>query len=215
LGGLTPSLPLVLSARWPRQVATDQSGDRSPHSKKEPPMSDPDSSSKHSRRLSSRQLIPLVLILALLAAACGATVVSKTEAGAGKKELTKPVSPSLHFWLGNSERNFYGSGPWADGPLEIVWQNETGFVSGRLHPDPWGGTSWPGQPAVDGNRVYFPSADGNVYCIDARDGRIVWKFKAKDSFKATPTIAGDRIIASGLDHHVYCLKAADGTVIWD
>ena len=131
------------------------------------------------------------------------------------KNLVKTVSPSSHFWLGNSQRNFYGTGPWSDGPLEIVWEAETGLISGRLHPDPWGGTSWPGQPAVDSNRVYFPSADGNVYCIDARDGGVIWKFKAKDSFKATPTVAGDRIIASGLDHHVYCINARDGTVIWD
>jgi outer membrane protein assembly factor BamB len=160
-------------------------------------MSDPDYCSKYFRRLHGRQLMPLVLALALLPAACGGTVVSKTEVGPGKNELTKPVTPSLHFWLGNSERNFYGSGPWSDGPLEIVWEAETGFISGRLHPDLWGGTSWPGQPAVDGNRVYFPSADGNIYCIDARDGSVIWKFKAKDSFKATPSIAGERIIASG------------------
>ena len=175
-------------------------------------MSEPDSCSNYSRRHPCRRLSLLVLGLALLPGACGGTVVSKTEVGPGKKEV---INPGLHFWLGNSQRNFYGSGPWSDGPLEVVWEAETGFTSGRLHTDPWGGTSWPGQPAVDGNRVYFPSADGNVYCVDARDGSIIWKFKAKDSFKATPTIAGDRIVASGLDHHVYCLSARDGTLIWD
>src|SRR6185503_9225837 len=103
---------------------------------------------------------------------------------------------NLPNWLGNPQRNFYGSGPWQEGPMEIVWQAETGLISGRLHKDPWGGTSWPGQPSVDGSRVYFPSADGNVYCLNTRDGSVIWKFRAKDSFKATPTLAGDRIIAS-------------------
>ena len=103
----------------------------------------------------------------------------------------------------------------AYGPLEIVWELETGFIIGRLHEDPWGGSSWRGQPSIDRDRVYFPSADGNIYCVNRHDGNLIWKFKAKDSFKATPTIAGDRIIASGLDHHIYCLNALDGTLLWE
>ena len=109
------------------------------------------------------------------------------------------------------ERNFYGTGPWKDGELTVIWEVETGFISGRLHKDPWGGTSWPGQPSIKDDRVYFPSADGNVYCLDKNDGSVIWKFKGKDSFKATPAIFGDKIIASGLDHHIYCLNANDGT----
>ena len=53
------------------------------------------------------------------------------------------------MWLGNTSRNFYGTGPWSTGPLEIVWEFETKFITGRLHKDPWGGSSWPGQPSVD------------------------------------------------------------------
>src|SRR5678810_313265 len=103
-------------------------------------MSDPDYCSKYYRRRPGRRLRLLVLALALLPAACGGTVVSKTEVGPGKKDPIRSVPPSLHFWLGNSQRNFYGSGPWSDGPLESVWQEDTVFISGRLYPDPWGGT---------------------------------------------------------------------------
>src|SRR6185369_2081085 len=99
-------------------------------------MSYPDP--KFSRRLSSRHLIPLLLMLALLPAGCGGTVVSKTEV----KQPAKPAPAGLPLWLGNSQRNFYGSGPWQEGPLEIVWELETGYISGKLHADPWGGTSW-------------------------------------------------------------------------
>lgn len=100
---------------------------------------------------------------------------------------TEPPKPtSLPFWLGNPERTFYGTGPWKSGPLKIVWEVKTGSISGQFHKDPWGGTSWPGQPSVEGDRVYFPSADGNTYCLNRADGSVIWKFKAKDSQKSTP-----------------------------
>src|SRR2546423_5576762 len=119
------------------------------------------------------------------------------------------------MWLGNATRVFYGTGQIKDGQLTVVWQVETGFTSGRLHDDPWGGTSWPGQPSIKDDRVYFPSADGNLYCVNKDDGSVIWKFKAKDSFKATPVILEDRILASGLDHHLYCISAKDGSLVWD
>src|SRR6478752_6222861 len=146
------------------------------------------------------KFISPILLAALLCclSACGGKVITETKA------TTPPAPPkpptSVPAWLGNPARNFYGTGPWSDKPLEIVWQVETKWTTGRLHKDPWGGTSWPGQPSVDGQHVYFPSADGRLYCLNTSDGSLVWSFKAEDSFKATPTIVGDRIIASGLDH---------------
>ena len=120
----------------------------------------------------------------------------------------------VQTWLGNFARNFYGTGPWPDAPLEVIWSFKTKSTSGRLHKDPWGGTSWPGQPSVADGRVYFGSADSYLYCLDTRDGSLIWSYKTLDSLKATPTIAGDRIIASGLDHYIYCLNRADGTLLW-
>ena len=206
--GRHPGVPLRSTPGFMLPPATRVSNGNSP-------MINPDVYSQYSGSLSWRHLIPVALVLALLLPACGGSVASKPELDPGPKHADKEIPAGLPFWLGNSERNFYGTGPWEEGPFEIVWEIKTGSISGRLHRDPWGGTSWPGQPSVDGNRVYFPSADGNVYCVDTKDGSVIWKFKAKDSFKATPTVIGDRIIASGLDHHVYCLNARDGTVIWD
>ena len=155
------------------------------------------------------------LLLALPAAAlvlsfagCGGRVVQQTGAEV-LHEAPKGPPTSVPLWLGNPTRNFYGTGPWASEPVQVIWGFETKLTSGRLHKDGWGGTSWPGQPSISGDRVYFGSADSYLYCLDKRDGSLIWKFKAEDSLKATPTIAGDRIIASGLDHYVYCLNATD------
>lgn len=159
-----------------------------------------------------------LLIIVAFVTGCGRSVGTTTSEGvdAGKAAPKPPAAqPQLiKTWLGNWERNFYGTGPIPDRPLKIIWQVKTGFISGRLHPDGWGGTSWPGQPTATRNRVYFPSADGNVYSIDTADGTVMWKFKATDSFKAAPSLVGDRIIASGLDHIIYCLNAADGSLLW-
>ena len=168
---------------------------------------------------SSLSLTFAICAIALCAAsmlglsACGGRAASEIRA---EPRVEKPKPPTaVPMWLGNATRNFYGTGPWKDGQLTVVWELETDFISGRLHKDPWGGTSWPGQPSINDDRVYFPSADGNVYCLDKDDGSVIWKFKGKDSFKATPAIFGDRVIASGLDHHIYCINAEDGSLVWD
>jgi len=163
---------------------------------------------------------PRVIPLAGLALLCclpflsGCTTKAVSEAPAAPIEKPKPPT-AVPMWLGNAERNFYGTGPWKDGQLKVVWDVKTEFISGRLHKDPWGGTSWPGQPSIRDDRVYFPSADGYVYCLNKNDGSVIWKFRGKDSMKATPVILDDKILASGLDHHLYCLNPKDGSVIWD
>jgi outer membrane protein assembly factor BamB len=143
----------------------------------------------------------------------GCTGKAVTESPPPKIEKPKPPT-AVPMWLGNAERNFYGTGPWKDGELEILWEFKTSSTSGRLHKDPWGGTSWPGQPSVEGDHVYFPSADGNTYCLDKNDGSVIWKFKAKDSFKATPVILTTRP-GQRADHHLYCINPKDGSLIWD
>ena len=61
-------------------------------------------------------------------------------------------------------------------------------MAGPNHKVAWGGSAWPGQPSTDSERVYFGSADGNVYAVNAHDGSIFWKFQGLDSMKATPVI---------------------------
>ncbi|MBA2340540.1 MAG: PQQ-binding-like beta-propeller repeat protein, partial [Pyrinomonadaceae bacterium] len=121
---------------------------------------------------------------------------------------------SVPMWLGNPERNAYGSGPWPSRPLEVLWDFKTKTSSGRLHKDQWGGSGWPGQAAVVGERVYFGSADSYVYCLNARDGAVIWKYKTGDSAKSSPAVVGNRLVIGNLDDYVYCLDTETGTLIW-
>src|SRR6201988_3258853 len=108
------------------------------------------------------RLSPIILALLLLSA-CGGKVITETEAA---KPQPPPKPPtSVPFWLGNASRNFYGTGPWSDARLPVVWAFEGKGTPGPLHKDPWGGSSWPGQPSVDEKHVSFGSADGLLSCL--------------------------------------------------
>ena len=85
------------------------------------------------------------LVAGLLAlSGCGKAEVKSAESDVRPAETVR-VRPIVSTWLGNPSRTFYGSGPWTDAPLEVVWKFKTKSISGRLHKDPWGGTSWPGR----------------------------------------------------------------------
>jgi outer membrane protein assembly factor BamB len=162
--------------------------------------------------------LALLFISLAISFGCGRSLKDAATQGVKDGQAAPKPTPAppqmVQTWLGNWERNSYGSGPIPNKPLKVIWQIKTGYISGRLHPDGWGGTSWPGQPTVTRDTVYYPSADGNVYSVNTKDGSINWKFLATDSFKAAPTILGDRIIAHGLDHIIYCINRNDGTLIW-
>jgi outer membrane protein assembly factor BamB len=126
-----------------------------------------------------------------------------------------PTPEGTLTFLGRPTRDYYGSGPWKSaGPLKVVWKFKTKGISGRFHKDPWGGTSWPGQPSVRGDKVYFGSADGNAYCFNRHTGELLWSYQTNDSLKATPVLSGNRVIANGIDDHIYCLDADTGQLIW-
>ena len=98
-------------------------------------------------------LAAILLVLSLSLAACGGKLVKETIAET--KATPAPPPASVPMWLGNTSRNFYGTGPWPDRPSEVIWEFETKLTSGRLHKDGWGGSSWPGQPSVVGENAFI------------------------------------------------------------
>lgn len=72
-----------------------------------------------------------------------------------------------------------------------------------------------GGPLIDGKMVFIPSADYNLYALDAGTGEKRWTFAAKQAIWATPLIDNGRLYVPSLDHHLYALDAATGKLIWD
>ena len=161
-------------------------------------------------------LLFATILAVLFLNGCGgkAETKSKTAESDVRPAETVRVRENVATFLGNPSRSFYGTGPWGTQPLEVLWSVKTGAMAGPNHKIAWGGSAWPGQPSTNGERVYFGSADGNVYAINAKYGNILWKFQGQDSMKATPVIVGDKILANGLDTYVYCLNASDGKLLW-
>src|SRR5262245_36419918 len=114
-----------------------------------------------------------VLMTGSFFSACGPKVVKETPA---EPRIEKPKPPTaVPMWFGNPERNFFGTGPMPKS-LKVIWDFKTSSTRGHLHPDPWGGSGWPGQPAIVGDRIYYGSADSYVYCLNKSDASVIWKF---------------------------------------
>ena len=80
-------------------------------------------------------------------------------------------------------------------------------------------------PAVEGNRVYTLGAEGNLHCLDAATGRVVWArdFKrdlaAKTQlwgFAAAPVVDGPRLIClvGGAEATVFAFDKETGRELW-
>ena len=74
--------------------------------------------------------------------------------------------------------------------------------------------------AVENGRVYFGANGGSVYCLNKKDGKLVWQFEVQKPEKnarryfTTPVIRDNRLYIGGADKHLYCLDAISGDLIW-
>jgi outer membrane protein assembly factor BamB len=70
-------------------------------------------------------------------------------------------------------------------------------------------------PIVVDSKVYFgSSADDHLYCLDASDGSLEWRFGTDGPIRYAPTVAGDRIVFGSDDGIVYCLNRSSGDELW-
>jgi outer membrane protein assembly factor BamB len=79
-------------------------------------------------------------------------------------------------------------------------------------PDPF--DFFTSSPAVFKGRVYFGAGDGNVYCLDAHSGVLVWKYATNDVVHASPSIANNTVYIGSWDSYFYALDAETGQERW-
>ncbi len=89
-------------------------------------------------------------------------------------------------------------------------------------------TSYPGSratPVISGSMVYILSGLGDLTCLDATDGKIVWKKNILREFggtniqwglNETVVIHGDKLICTpgGSTHNIVALEKTTGKLIW-
>lgn len=60
-------------------------------------------------------------------------------------------------------------------------------------------------PAVSTDAVYVGSADGHLYCMDAKTGDIRWKFDTGESVVSSPFLWENMVFVGSRNHRVYAL----------
>ena len=70
--------------------------------------------------------------------------------------------------------------------------------------------------AIDPERgvCYVGSHDGNLYALDAENGRELWRFSTGGRIVGCPTTTGDRVVVGSKDRTCYAVDATDGTRVW-
>ncbi len=69
-------------------------------------------------------------------------------------------------------------------------------------------------PSVVDGKVYIGNENGNVYCLDAKNGDYIWSAKPGDRAVSSPIVVDDKVTIGSMDGNVYCLDADTGEKIW-
>jgi subtilase family serine protease len=83
---------------------------------------------------------------------------------------------------------------------------------------PDGGGSVNGGPAVANGKVYVGSwGGGHYYCLDAKKGTMIWKFKINDNSQSVPAIAYGRVYFGDFSGNskAYCVDMDDAYEFWN
>ncbi|MCL2183102.1 MAG: PQQ-binding-like beta-propeller repeat protein [Chitinispirillia bacterium] len=66
---------------------------------------------------------------------------------------------------------------------------------------------------ADKNFVIFGSYDNSLYCLNAADGQLVWKYGSGSYINGTAATDGSKIVFGGCDAGLHVINAGDGTLI--
>jgi outer membrane protein assembly factor BamB len=144
---------------------------------------------------------------------------------------------------GNDIDSHLTSSPVVAGGLIYVLDSEAhvfAFRAGDGHPvwdrslAPRNGTDWPtlwgllgkhntieapqgmgGGVAYDDGKIFVTSGFGTVICMDARNGREIWRKDLGMPIINAPVVNGGRLFVSTHDNHFYALAENDGRNLWD
>lgn len=98
-----------------------------------------------------------------------------------------------------------------------AWRANVDAGSGPRLPPSDQATRWDryGSSAVLGStHIYVASRDKNLYALDARSGRQVWRVAADDIMTATPALYRDLVIFADYAGKVRAVSARDGAARW-
>ncbi len=84
---------------------------------------------------------------------------------------------------------------------ELAWEAEVG-----------GSVS--STPIPDGGKVFFGSADGYLYCLDAASGEMRWSFRAEGPVEVSPCLYQGQVFGVSYEGDLFALDAVTGRLVW-
>ena len=98
----------------------------------------------------------------------------------------------------------------------VLWKTYAGGITNSLLGA--GLVNIRSSPIVVGGKVYVGSLDGNLYCLDANSGAVLWEFQTGGQILATPAVDDNAVYICSctqpVNGTVYKLDANTGSVIW-
>ncbi len=189
------------------------------------------------RRL--RPLLPVLLLLVVLGAGCGAIAAPQgwaapvlTSGGVlttlhkGKLALVDPTSKSTKWEFPSASdkktklQGIYSNPAVTD--TQVVFGGYNGHVYALNLSD--GSQKWEynthssivGGVVIAGNTVIAGNSDGNVVALDLDKGtpKPGWNIHTGERVWSTPVIDADTVYVTSLDRKVYAYRLADGSHVW-
>ena len=136
---------------------------------------------------------------------------------AGAAASEKPVADTWEAFRGGLKRTGNIDGQAGPSSGKLVWS----FSDPKVR-----AMDFSSSPAVVKNRIYVGSAaasvfssSGNIYCIDAKDGKRIWKFPTEKQVFSSPSVAYGKVyVGEGLhydfDCKLYCIDMGSGELLW-
>ena len=69
-------------------------------------------------------------------------------------------------------------------------------------------------PLLHEGRLYFGSWDGHLYCVRARDGKLIWRYRADDELNGAPAFAAGTIFIGSDGGRLHAVDARTGRERW-
>ena len=90
------------------------------------------------------------------------------------------------------------------------------IAAGRTHAVRWKRNFGASEtsPLIVGERLYIGTAQGNVYCLRADDGKTLWRYHVGAPVKGAIAYDRGKVFFGAYDGHLYALGAGGGKLVW-
>jgi len=88
------------------------------------------------------------------------------------------------------------------------------FRSGKDLSYRWAFDYYYSSPTVYKDKIAFGSGDGNLYLLNARSGKLIWKFTAGSIIRSSPAISDEQVFVGDFAGYFYSINLNNGKLNW-